>query len=223
MRGQFIQRRIDIGFKRNGLAAAQALVSRNYDAGLAILDPARQCIGGKASEHHRMHSANARTGQHGNRRFGHHRQIKRYPVTLGNAVCLEGIGKFAYIVVQLAIGDLAAGIGRIIRLPDDGHIIAARRQMTVETICRNVELAAFKPANAKIVPVKGCIPDGIEILDPVDPLRFFAPEPVRIGNGPAIFRFIASAVDQRIGRPLGWNRKNRIAHCRLLNDQSEAL
>ena len=47
-----------------------------------VFDPGRQLLGGKAAEHHRMHRADPRAGQHRDHGFRHHRHIEDDAVAL---------------------------------------------------------------------------------------------------------------------------------------------
>ena len=83
------------------------------------------------------------------------------------------------MVVQLAIGDLAAG-RRIIALPDDGGVMGAFGQMPVDAIGAGIERAVGEPANMQVILVPGSVLDLGEGRHPVEPRRLLTPEGVRL-------------------------------------------
>ena len=119
------QRLVDVLLERNGLAAAPAFVGRDDDLAVAIVDAAGDRFRREAAEDHRMHRADARAGQHRHRRVGHHRHVDGDAVALLDALRLEHIGEAADPLVQLRVGDLGVGAGRV-ALPDDRRLVAAR-------------------------------------------------------------------------------------------------
>ena len=68
-------------------------------------------------------------------RLGDHRQVDRDPVALLDAVRLQHVGEAADLRVQLAIGD-ARVLGRVVALPDDRDLVAARRRDAGRGSCR---------------------------------------------------------------------------------------
>ena len=139
------QRRIDIRLERHVLAAAQAFIGGDDEAAAAILDPARQRFGREATEHHRMHRTQPCAGEHGGHAFEDHRQIERHPVAALHAQLFQRIGHPNHFCVEFAIGEAAARAGRIIWLEDQRRAVGVLRQMPVDRIVAQVELAISKP------------------------------------------------------------------------------
>ena len=212
--GDLFAGRIHIRFQRNGLAAAQPLVGGDDDAGSAVLDPSGQRFGRKTAEHDRMDRPDARAGEHGDGGFRHHRQGNRDPVAFFDALVFQRVGKPADFGMQIAVGQRAGcGIGAV-RFPVDGHLVAARFKMPVQRVGTDVERAAFEPADVEIVLVERGILNLLERVHPIDALRFFAPEAVRVLDRPAIPLFVAFCADQGVvGPSLGYGVGAGFAQC----------
>jgi hypothetical protein len=69
-----------------------------HHLGLGIVHADRQLVGGETAEHHRMHRAQPRAGEHGDGRFRHHRQIDHHAVALAHAQPRQGAGQFRHPV-----------------------------------------------------------------------------------------------------------------------------
>src|SRR3546814_7328407 len=88
--------------------------------------------------------------------------VKRDAIALLHPARFERIGKAADLAVELAVGQLAACLRGIVGLPDDRNIVAALRQMAIEAIGGEVQLAAFEPADVKILRVERSILDRVK-------------------------------------------------------------
>ncbi len=75
-----LERGVDIGLERDGLAAANAFVGGDHARRVAILDSAGEAVGREAAEHHRMDRADPGAGEHRRRRFRDHRHVDHHPV-----------------------------------------------------------------------------------------------------------------------------------------------
>ena len=142
----FFQGRIGVCFERNFFAAAYAFVCGDDAGAFTIHDAPRQSIGGKSAKHHRVHSADARAGQHGVGSFHDHRHIDGHPVTLFNALGFEHIGEGADLGMKLLIGDVFV-VSWLVAFPNDSCLGGAFRQVTVNAIYRGVEGAVCEPLN----------------------------------------------------------------------------
>ena len=69
---------------------------------LGVLDPGREFLGREAAEHHRMHRADPRAGQHRDHRFRHHRHIEDDAVALGDAEIGHHGGERLHLMQHLA-------------------------------------------------------------------------------------------------------------------------
>ena len=127
-----------------------------------------------------MGSSDARTGQHGNRRFRNHRHVEGHQIPLANAHGFERIGRLAHLCVQFSVGETADIAG--FTLPDQGRLIGfVAMKMTIKAIVRKVGGAPLKPAcKGRVGPVE----DLLKRCEPVEfPTSRVAPERVRILPG----------------------------------------
>jgi len=192
-RGAGAERGIDIGLQRNATAAAAAFVGGDDQFRSAIADPVGERIGGKAAEHDRMDRADPRTGQHRRRRIGHHRQVERHAIAASDTKRRQHVRHPAYPVVQGAIGDARALAG-FVAFPQDRDLVAARRQMPVETIGRYVDLAAVEPTDPEIIRREGHVLHRIERPHPVELCGLIAPIGIgRIDRGAALMLVLGRA------------------------------
>ena len=190
-----LQRLIGIGLQRHRAATAQSFVGRDQDHAVGIENAVFQGVRRETAEHHRMHRADARAGQHRHQRLGNHRHVDRDPVTLGHAARLQDIGKAAHLAVQLAIGDVLVR-RRIIAFPDDGNLLAARSEMAVQTVVGDIQSRAFEPADRGRVKV--AIGDRVPALFPAHELvGLLGPELVGRRHRATIHIAILLLVDMR--------------------------
>jgi hypothetical protein len=89
----FFQGFVGILFERDGAAPAHPLIGGDDELRIGVNDAARQAVGREAAKYHRMHRADAATGEHGVGRFGNHRQINGDPVAFLDAVGFEHVGE----------------------------------------------------------------------------------------------------------------------------------
>jgi hypothetical protein len=95
------------------LAAAHPGVGRHHHLGLGVVDARREARCGKAAEHHRVHRADARAGQHGEGGFGDHRHVDEHPVAATDALRQENRREAVHLAMQLAkgVGGALVGLG----------------------------------------------------------------------------------------------------------------
>ena len=144
---------------------------------LGVVDASCELVGREAAEHHGVHRADARAGEHGDRRLWHHRHIEQDSVALLDAEATQDHGQDLGFNLKRAIGERALLPGQR-RIVDDRRLLAATLpHVAVDGVPAGVADAADEPA-----PVDA----GIRIehplrrLDPVDLLRGFAPKPLRV-------------------------------------------
>ena len=75
------------------------------DLRLGVVDAGRQLLGGEAAEHHRMHGADARAGQHGDRRLRHHRHVEDDAVALLDPEVPQHAGEHLGLGQQPVVAD----------------------------------------------------------------------------------------------------------------------
>ncbi len=176
---------VDIGLQRHAFAATTTFVRRDHDIRLAVLDSARECVRREAAEYDRVDRADARAGEHRDRRLGYHRHVDRNPIAFFRAQRLERVCESTDAFVQFAVGDLEI-LTRIVTFPDDGDVIAFAIEVTIDAVVTNVQRAIVKPADMQIVFCKGYVLDLGERLDPVDALSLFGPEALVVLDGTRI-------------------------------------
>ncbi len=91
-----------------------------------------------------MDGADAGAGEHGDGGFGDHGEVDGYAVAAVYAQRFHGVGQAADLVVQLAVGDVAAVVG-VVALPDDGGLVGAGWEMGVQADGGRVEGAVLEP------------------------------------------------------------------------------
>ena len=191
------QRLVDVHLQRHFLAAAQTFVGGDDEFGCRIGNPSGQRIRRKAAEHHRVHRADARAGEHRDCRFGNHRHIDGDAVALRHAETFQQVRGFANLLVQLAIAD-RFGFVRIVAFPEDRGFVAALFQMTVQAIRRQIQLAVVIPADVQVFRIVRNIFDlGIR-LGPVQPLADARPEFLRIPHRLGVHFFVVGLLDARV-------------------------
>ena len=144
---------------------------------LGVLDPGGELLGGKAAEHHGMHRADPRAGQHRHHGFRHHRHIEDDAVAFGHAEILHDGGERLHLVQHLGIGEFGDALVPDCqrRIVDQRHLVgAAAGDMAVERVVAGVDHGAGEPA---AVEPHGGIEHLFRRLDPVDLARRLGPKP----------------------------------------------
>ena len=93
-----------------------------------------------------MNRTDTCTREHRVSRLKDHRQIDRDTITLLHTQLFQHIGKAANMLVKLVICDRFRN-ARVIPLPDNSRLVAARLQMAVNAVIADIEFAIFIPAD----------------------------------------------------------------------------
>ena len=197
-----LDRRVDIGLERHLAAAAQALVGGDDEGRLRVLDAAGERIRREAAEDHGMDGAEPCAGEHRIGRLGDHRHVDRDPVALADAAVAHDVRHAADLVVQLAIGDMLR-FGRVVALPDDRHLVAARRKVPVDAVIGDVGRAVLEPADRDLAWSESRVLDPGIGLEPVDPLALLAPEALGVPHRGLVLCPVAGLVDIGAAGPFG--------------------
>ena len=88
---------IGVLFGRNGLGTSKGPVTGDQNLCFTVLDPVTKGVCGESTEYDAVDGPNPRAGQHGNRKFGNHRQINRHPVALLDPFFLEHICELTHL------------------------------------------------------------------------------------------------------------------------------
>ena len=146
---------------------------------LGVVDAGGELLGGEAAEHHRMHRAEPRAGQHADHRLMHHRHVDDDAVALADAEIGEHGGERLHLVEQFAIGEFGDGAGGR-RIVDQRQLVgAAAFDVAVERVVAGVDDAVGEPA---AVDALAAVERLGRRLDPVDLARRLAPESLGIGQ-----------------------------------------
>ena len=86
-------------------AGLQAAACRKNHLRLGVVDARRQLARGESAEHHRMDGADARAGEHGDRRLRHHRHVEDHAVAFFDAEIAQHAGEHLRLGQQAMIGD----------------------------------------------------------------------------------------------------------------------
>ncbi len=119
--------------------------------------------------------------------------------------------------MQLGVGNNPVVLAFLIRLPDDGRLATALFQVPVDAVGRRVERAVIEPADMHVITGKGDVLDARKRLHPVETLRLFRPEGLRILNGTLVHGLVGVPVDQRLVPEVVRDRVDRFVthHCLL--------
>ena len=173
------QRLVHVRLERNALVAANAFVRRDHDGRGAIGNAAGERVGREAAEHDRVDGADARAREHRDCCLGNHRQVDRDAIAFLHAQAAQRVAEPADPVIQLAISDARRFI-RVVAFVDERRLVAALRQVTIEAVVGNVQLAVVEPADAEVTRIETDILDLRVRLHPVEPSSHAAPERLRV-------------------------------------------
>src|SRR6185436_2822072 len=126
--------------------------------------------------------------------FGDHRQVDADAVSLLHAQALERVREAADLDQQLLVRE-RTDLARL-ALPDDrGLVLAPGRDVTVETVLGQVQLAADEPFGERRRPLQHLVPT----LAPQQRLRLLGPEALRVTHALLVERAVlVEALDVRL-------------------------
>jgi len=168
---------VDVLLERDAFAAAYAFVGGDHGAAVGIENAVAQGIRREAAEHHRVDGTDACASEHGIRGFWNHRHVDAHPVALVHTSCLQRIGQAADLAVQLTVAD-GLGVLGVVTLPQQGGLLAALGQVTIDAVEADVELGTVEPAGAAGLQV--ALLHARPGFDPVQAFGLFGPEGVGI-------------------------------------------
>ncbi len=172
-------------------AGLEPAARREDQLRLGVLDPGRKFLRREAAEHHAVHRADPRAGQHRDHGFRHHRHIEDDAVALGDAEILHDRGERLHLVQHLGIGEFADA-ARKRRIVDQRQLIGASAgDVTIERVVAGVDHGAGEPA---AVESERGIEDFLRRLDPVDVARRLAPKAFGIPQRAGIDLVISAGV-----------------------------
>ena len=151
--------------------------------GSCIVDALGQLVGGEAAEHDGVDGPDARAGQHGHDRFGHHRHVDDHAVALRDALAAERARDPCDDIAQLGVGEHAHGVRDRTVVDERALLAAAAVDVQVERVVAGVEPAAGEPP---IERWSAFVEDTIPAAIPVQVLGRPRPEAGGIDQGPAV-------------------------------------
>ena len=179
-----LEGRVDDSLGRNGLPTAAPFIGGKDHTTLAVNDTVTKGLRGKASEHHRVDGADARTGEESGDGLPCHGKVDSDGVALLDTNGFEYIGKAADFVQQFSIGDLAASAWLISFVDDRGlsdiynqmwrhdetagtgtDLVGVFESPTINAVVRRVQSPFGKPDNIALF--KATRPDSLERSVPV--------------------------------------------------------
>src|SRR3954463_13076089 len=110
-----------------------------------------------------MHRANARAGEHRDRRFWNHRQINDDTVAAMDAIAFEHVREAADLTVELLVREYALFAGmavtRWLAFPHERRFVCRWLvEPLVETVVTDVEFAAYEPLRVRHFPFQYLLP-----------------------------------------------------------------
>src|SRR3569833_1429193 len=108
-----------------------------------IVDAVFERLRGETAEHHRVYRTDARAGLHRDHRLGDHRHVDHYAIASRDAEPFQRVCEAADLLMQFAITQTSCIAG--LTLENDRGLVAARGEVTVEAIVRDVERAFLEP------------------------------------------------------------------------------
>src|SRR4029077_16918458 len=211
---RFGDRRVGIGLQRHLAAATQPFVGGDDDVRLAILDAAGKRIRREAAEHHRVDRTDARAGEHRVGGLGDHRHVDGDAITFRDVAVAQDVGEAAHLVVQLLVGDALVFL-RVVAFPDDRGLVRPLRQMAVDAVVGDVGDAVLEPFDRDVVRTERGVLDFARRAVPVDALRLFGPETVRVLQRALVHRAVLRVVHIGARFPFSGYRMDLVGHSLL--------
>ena len=202
-----IDRRVEQRLVVHDAAGLEPAAGGQDDFGLGVVDAGRQLLGGEAAEHHRVHGADARAGQHRDHRLRHHRHVEDDAVALLDPEIPQHAGEHLRLGQQAVVGDDALLPGER-RIVDDRRLRAAPgHHVAIDRVPAGVADAADEPAP---VDAGARVEHAPRRLDPVELGGGLGPESFRVALPAAIDLVVAAGAGIHGAPPFG---QRRLPHC----------
>ena len=208
--GTGLQGGVGVEFQGDVPAAANAFVGGDQGLAIRVEDTVLQGFRGKAAKDYRVHRPDAGAGQHGVGGLGNHGHVDTDTVALAHPALLEHVGQFADVFLQFRIGDVLAG-GGIVALPDEGGLAGSLRQVPVDAVVADIELAAREPGGLTLdeIEINHFIPGFVPAEECLGLLR---PEAVRVLDGTLVHGLVLLGVDMGVLEICGYRVGRKFRH-----------
>ena len=120
---------------RDDARALDAAARRQNDFRLGVVDAGGELLGGKTAEHHRMHGADARAGQHREHRLRHHRHVDDDAVAFGDAEVAQHGAEQLHLGQHAAVSESLLGVGDRGIVDQRGLVVAAAQRRDGRARC----------------------------------------------------------------------------------------
>ncbi len=182
-----LQRLVGIIFAADNTAAAIVAITADKRFRAAVQYAVAQGFSTEAAEDNAVNGADTGTGQHGNGQLQYHGKVNGNTVAFLHAQPPQHIGELAHLAVKLLISHYL-GIADV-AFPDERRLVLAPgTDMTVNAVIAHVQFAADEPLVLPFVKIGFHHP--VPLLKPVELLRHFTPEPLRVFYGTPVQFFI---------------------------------
>ena len=168
-----VDRAIEQRLVVDNAARLDAAGCRKDQLRLGIVDAGREFMRREAAENYGVNRANARTGEHGDKRFRHHRHVDDDAITFADPEALQHMAEQLNLAQQFRIGQRALR-ARERGIVDQRRLVAAPGgDMAIEAVLAGVADTIDIPA---AVGARRRIENGLRCHDPVECGSGFMPE-----------------------------------------------
>src|SRR5437588_3995926 len=156
-RRRLLQRLVNSIFKTNLRAASVSAIGCDDELAARVVNAVNDCLRGEAAEDDRVRRTYPRAREHRNRQLRYERHVERDAVATLYARMLQNVCEARHLSVELSV--CQRPLFARFALPDDCGLVAPpRRQMSVETVMRDVNPPAHEPLRVRRLPTENRIP-----------------------------------------------------------------
>jgi hypothetical protein len=151
--------------------------SRDHQNRPCIVDALGELVRREAAEDHRVHRADACTGEHRHDRLGHHRHVDHDAIAAVYALCRERPGQAGDAIAQLAITEPHHRAGYRAVVDERGLFAASLLDVAVERVVTGIDPSTAEPS---IEWCAGGIEYRVPAALPVQRFSLLTPETLRV-------------------------------------------
>ena len=214
LRGEQMNRFVDVLLERHDLSASPRAVAGDDDARLRVEHAVDDRRRWEPAENHAVCGADAGAREHRDGEFRHHAHVERDDVALLHAERFQCVRAAANLFKEFAVAEvlhLGRAIGLRLAFPNDADFVAVTREhVAVERVVADIGLRADEPLRVGAVPREHLRPR----RKPVEVLRDLGPETFRVGDrsrvARAIFVHRPAPRSAKCGRVRGGRREDAV-------------